>query len=260
MIREVISTATRYYVLTNKDLRAFDNSSQTLIDAWDMPSRPCSALVISSLHETHWSIVCKHHLRTHDMTIPHAFSFSADDVRHPTFLSMHEIGVVSGEGEEHHGIQLVLSSKSAETKEVYQLGSDVCVRRMKKNGFMQRISNAVFLADHEQRGIVIMNEKGELVIYDPFGLHCINYGSYQRLLFRGGWLSYLIPHLPLLQRDTDISSLKCCLIAPGTIVLANATSSGSILVLDNRWHWQYFAKRFFLLLIIYNVLCVLLSI
>ena len=259
MIQEALSTPHRYYILTNTMLRAFDNISQREIDAWDMPSLPCSALLISSVNETHWSIVCERHLRTHDMTIPHGFLFRQNDARRPTFISMVEIGVVCGEGCESYGIRLVHCERKNAMSDVYQLGTDVCVRRTKQNGFMQRIPNVLLLTEHEQRGIVIMNSTGQIMAYDPFGLHAVCLGTYQSFSQRGMWLTCIIPHFPLLQRDTDFSCLQCCLISPQTLLLANASNAGSIVILDNRWHWQTIAKRLFILLLLYNIACVLLS-
>lgn len=239
MIREVASTPHYYYVLTDKQLSQIhiDNGQKVV---WDMPSIPCSPLLLSSANEEHWSIVCVNHLRTHEVTVPHSFAFVPEEERQPTFVSMHEIGVCSGEGEERFGIRLVHCNRSSQNKEVYQDGDHIQVRRTLRNGFMQVIPKSVLLVSDPKHGILVRSGADHrLLSYDVYGLHGKELGRLN------AW---------------DIPSLRCCMIGPHAVVLANDAYPGSLRILDQRWHLLRYVKWMIVLWVAYNVLCVLLSV
>lgn len=239
MIREVASTAHYYYVLTDKALQQIHIDTGQKVE-WDMPSIPCSPLLLSSANETHWSIVCVNHLRTHEVTVPHSFAFLPEDARQPTFVSMHEIGVCTGEGEEKCGIRLVHCNRTVQNSEVYQDGDHVQVRRTLRNGFMQVIPQSRLLVSDPKHGILV--ERGpthRLMSYDVYGLHGKELGPLK------AW---------------DPPALRCCMIGPHAVVLANDAFPGSLRILDQRWHFFFYVKWLVLLWVAYNVLCVLLSV
>lgn len=223
LIASLESTLHYLYIVTTTYVIQRDVESMREIQRWDLPSPPCSALLLSSRSEDHWSIVCTHHLRTHDMTMAHGFDFAErDDVRAPiTFLSMREIGVrrVPDEAAECRGIRLVHYDPSTPNPDVCQQGTDVAIR--KHNSLMERIASATLLHRDTRRGLLIRHDDG-LYLYDCTGRN-------RRFVTA-----------PL---SPPVASPVCyAIVGPigwPIVVVANVAAAGKLSVLDRWWWWVY---------------------
>ena len=75
LIWEITSSGNgRYFVVTRRHVYEYEGAK--LHKSYDLPSEPYSKL---HLGMNGWGIVCKHHIRTHNQTYPHAFRFFYDE-------------------------------------------------------------------------------------------------------------------------------------------------------------------------------------
>lgn len=225
------STSRSLYVVTLRYIIQRDVLTMGELQRWDLPSPPCSALMLSSHNEDHWSIVCAKHLRTHEMTLTHGFDFAqADDPRAPiSFLSMHEIGVMhmpeTTTDHERNGIRLVQYNPNPFFTDVCQQGKDVIVR--KHNNMMERIANATLLHCDARRGMLLQHGT-EYWLYDKLG--------------RNRW--FIVSDLP-----TPAAAPVYAIVGTAArplVVVGNVSRVGKLEILDRWWWWVYLRWAFWI--------------
>ncbi len=237
MIRQLKSTPHFLYVVTDTYVAQQEASTRTSIQRWDLPSVPRSDLLISSCNDEHWSIVCASHLRTHDMALPHGFALG-DAYGTVTFVSMHEIGVSilpDDAVSEIHGVRLVHQPDSSPSRrsDVYQSGNDVCVRRIERNGFMQRLTNVQLLYDDAQGILVAPHASRDIILYDAYGRN---------------------PRTVLvLPAGTPLAQVRFAIAGSGTAVLGNVPYPGDLYANDP-WRVWYILRRILIILVVIGVL------
>jgi hypothetical protein len=169
MIRQVHGSTRFFYLVRDATIEQYEAAEETQGATWDLPSPPRSPLLISSCNDAHWSIVCEHHLRTHDVSVPHAFELEKGT--NVTFVNMHEIGVDAlppAGDRERVGIRLIHVEPPLPS-DVCQVGDDVHVRHLTNNGFVQIIVRARLIAANVHG--VLVHDGTALLAYDRFGLH-----------------------------------------------------------------------------------------
>lgn len=231
LIASLESTSHYLYVITQKHVIQRDVLSMREIQRWDLPSPPCSALLLSSRNEDHWSIVCTRHLRTHDLTIAHGFDFAglSDPCAPITFLSMREIGVahLPETKTEHCGIRLLHYNPMPTTSDVCQQGSDIVVRQ--HNSMMERIAHATLLHRDARRGMLVRT------------IATNDYWLYDRMGRNRRFVTACLP---------TPAGAPCYAIvgtaAKPMVIVANVSEIGKLEVLDRWWWWVYVRWAFWI--------------